>query len=130
MVFVCVFVSAPPLSVDRVTDALGELVEHWRDVGALLLVPYTALNAIAADNPTNRDCLKAAVRFYLYRCPFASWRHIMFVLDYMCGDTRYEDYHAYLKRTYTKIRSHAERVTGESVLITHPTMFTVCMATV
>ena len=118
--FVYVFVAAPPLSVDRVMNALGELAEHWRDVGGELDIPDTALSAIEADNPTKKDCLKGAVRFCLYRCQFASWRHIISTLDYMSGDSDYEDYHDDLKRVYTKMRPYAERLTGQSVLTTQP----------
>ena len=109
------FVVGPPLTVNNVIDALGDLASHWRDIRWSLGIPNTVLDAIEADHPTSRDCFRASLRFYLYRCPFASWRDIIVTLDHMCGDSDYEDYRDDLKRVHANIKLYAEKLTGQSV---------------
>ncbi len=110
--YVCLF-AAPPLSVDRVTKALSELADHWDDIAFDLGVPDTTQESIASEHRTTSDRLEAMVRWYLCKCPFASWRYVITALNSMCGDEDYEDYHDDLKRVLSRISSFAE-VAGQS----------------
>ena len=106
---------APSLGVASATDALGALEEHWRDVGRLLKVPNASLNFIEVDNSTSRECLKAVLQFFLYRCPSASWRHIIFVLKWVSESNPY--YAEEVNKTLKKIEGYAEKLTGKIILM-------------
>lgn len=108
------FVTAPPLSVDRVTDALGELADLWDDIAVWLGVSTTTRESITKDHRTNIHRLEAIVRWYLYRCPLASWRHVITQLDEMCDVDHH--YREDLNRVLSRISSFAEEA-GQSKIL-------------
>ena len=91
-------------------DELESLAEHWKIIGVQIGVPDTILSTIEGENSTDYDRLKAAVRFCLYRCPFASWRSFLLGLDMMC-DT-HEDCQEKIDTVYLKMKDNAEEVRG------------------
>ena len=75
----------------------------WEDVGKYILrIPYSKLNAIERECSTDEERLRVGVQYWLLRYPYASWRRIIWGLDY------YK--HRALADT---IRSYAEKLTGE-----------------
>ena len=70
---------APPLSVDNVMAVLETM--PWREVGDMLFVPDSKLDAMDADHTTDEGGKGAVIRYWLLRDPHASWRRCIERLD-------------------------------------------------
>ena len=53
----------------------------WREVGDMLSVPDSKLDAIDADHTTDEGKKGAVIRYWLLRDPYASWRMLISRLD-------------------------------------------------
>ncbi len=79
----------------------------WREAGDnILRIPNSKLDAIEKECSTDEERLRVHVQYWLLRDPYASWRRIIWQLDY------YE--HSAIADT---IRSYAEKLTGEVSII-------------
>ena len=74
----------------------------WREVGNMLSVPYSKLDAIDADHTTDEGKKGAVIRHWLLRDPYASWRMLIYRLD--VGD-KFD--------MADQIRNYAEKQTGQ-----------------
>ena len=66
------------------------------------------LDEIKADHHSTDEQEVAAVRYWLLRDPLASWRRIIYQLDFWADDTGYGHYSDIADR----IRHYAEELTG------------------
>ena len=105
MLTVPLFVVGPPLSVDRAMTALGGVAGRWRDVGSLLYVPGWTMDAIAMENKTDQERLRATLLYWIHHDPDASWRMLVCSLDYS------ED--ADLIKVADEMRGFLEKLPGE-----------------
>ncbi len=78
----------------------------WREAGYILRIPYSKLDAIERECSTDEERLRVCVQYWLLRDPYASWRRIIWILDW------YK--HSAIVDT---IRSYAEKLTGEVSII-------------
>jgi hypothetical protein len=93
--------------VDNVTTSLTEIADKWRDIGKCLYIPDAALKVIASDFNSDLDRLRAVVRYWLLRDPYASWRRLIWSFDHS-GDSD-------MKLIADEIRRNAEKfTTGKS----------------
>ncbi len=93
------------LSVDNIVAALKEL--PWREAaGDILLIPDSKLDAIERECSTDEERLRVCVQYWLLRDPYASWRRIIWILDWR--------QHSAIADI---IRSYAEKLTGEVSII-------------
>ena len=74
----------------------------WREVGDMLFVPDSKLDAIAADHTTDEGEKGAVIRYWLLRDPYASWRRLICRLDV------YDKFDM-----ADRIRNYAEKQTGQ-----------------
>ena len=74
-------VAVPPLSVEGVVKALESLTWRWRDVSEALYIPKTVRDRIASESTNNKECFRKAIRYWLLRDPYASWRRIIHQFD-------------------------------------------------
>jgi hypothetical protein len=95
---------APPLSVDSVMAVLAGVTEMWRKIGRELYIGVAALDIIGSDFTSDVDKLRAVVRYWLMRDPYASWRRLIWRLEWST-DSR-------LGKVADRIRNRAERLTG------------------
>ena len=68
------------LTVDNVRKALHRL--HWREVGMMLLIPYSKLNEIEGEYHSDEEREVAVIRYWILRDPYASWRRIIEQLEW------------------------------------------------
>ena len=68
----------------------------------ILEIPYSKCDVIERECSTDEERLRVGVQYWLLRDPYASWRMIIWRLDY--------NEHRALADT---IRSYAEKLTGE-----------------
>ena len=99
------FVAGSPLSVDRAMAVLGGVAGRWRDVGDELCVPRAVLDLIASECTSDSECLRKALRYWIQRDPLASWRGLIWMLDWS------DD--ADIRRVADDVRSLAEELTGQ-----------------
>ncbi len=79
----------------------------WRRAGRYILgIPSSKLDAIVKECSTDEERLRVCVQYWLLRDPYASWRRIIWRLDY----------YKYSAIADT-IRSYAEKLTGEVSII-------------
>ena len=102
---VCV-VADPPLSVEGVVKAMESLTQQWRDVSERLWIPKAVRNRIASECSTDEECLRRAIRYWLLRDPYASWRRIIYRFDYE-DDTAFST-------VADSLRSNAEPLQGQT----------------
>ena len=76
------FAVAPPLSIDNVIRALKSLTEQWRDVGEWLHIPIAAMNVMESECSTLSQCLRSVIRYWLLKDSLASWRRLIWLLDW------------------------------------------------
>ena len=100
------FVVAPPLSMDSVMTVLEGVAGRWRGVGRWLSIPGHILIVISEEGGSDMERLRAVVRYWLLRDPQASWRKLIWQLDYDVDDP---DLHA----VADSIRNYAEKLTGQ-----------------
>ena len=81
---------------------LKDLMARWREVGTLLHIPPGLLDMIQSEHPTEVECLRATVRYWLLHDPHASWRRLIVLLDGMGEGTLADN-----------IRENAENITGD-----------------
>ena len=74
----------------------------WREVGDCLDVPDSKLDAIDADHTTDEGKKGAVIRYWLLRDPYASWRMLIYNLDYN-----------YKLDITDRMRNYAEKQTGQ-----------------
>ncbi len=68
------------LTVDKyVRKALHGI--HWRVVGRMLLIPDSKLREIEGEYPSDEEHEVAAIRYWILRDPFASWRRLIEQLE-------------------------------------------------
>ena len=79
------FVVAPPLSVDAVMAVFKEVAWNWRKFGRLLDIPQAALNVIEIDFSADLDRLRGLMVYWVLKCPYASWRYLIWRLDSGAG---------------------------------------------
>lgn len=103
LIRICGHSNATALTVNNIIKALQGL--HWRTLGRILWVPYSKRNEISQENPTNEQRKEAVVRYWLLRDPLASWRRILYQLDWN-GEHGQAD----------TIRHYAEELTGMCVM--------------
>ncbi len=72
-------------------------------MGASLHIPSGILDIIESEYPTEVECLRAAVRYWLLYDPYASWRRLIMLLDGMKE-----------RSLANTLRENAENITGES----------------
>ena len=99
------FVAGSPLSVDRAMVVLEGVAGSWRWVGAQLNVPAAVLDLIASECTSDSECLRKALRYWIQRDPLASWRGLVYWLDW----SRDAD----IRRVADDVRSLAEELTGQ-----------------
>ena len=99
------FVAGSPLSVDRAMAVLGGPSGRWRRVGAQLHVPDAVLDLIASECTSDSECLRKALRYWIQRDPLASWRRLVYWLDWSGDDD--------LVGVADDVRSLAEELTGQ-----------------
>ena len=87
----------------------------WREIGDLLYVPNSKLDAIASKNSTDRQRLAAVVRYWILRDPYASWRRLIHTLDSSWKDELHgkDDDSDEWRDVADRIRKYAEKQTGE-----------------
>ena len=74
----------------------------WREVGDMLWVPDSKLDAIDADHTTDEEKKGAVIRYWLLRDPYASWRMLIWRLD---ADEKFD--------IADRMRNYAEKQTGQ-----------------
>ena len=99
------FVAGSPLSMDRAMAVLGGVAGIWRWVGALIGVPRAVRDLIASECTSDSECLRKALRYGIQRDPLASWRGLIWWLDW----SRDAD----VGRVADGVRSLAEELTGQ-----------------
>lgn len=105
MIIVVVLAVAPPLSIDVVMGALESLSDKWRYVGKEILhIPDSVLDSVELEHSSDAERLRAGVRYWLLRDPLASWRKLVYMLDW-------EDEDAY-RAVAAKLRSNTEKPSG------------------
>ncbi len=91
--------------MDNIIAALNGL--PWREAGVYILcIPDSKLNAIERECSTDEERLRVCVQYWLLRYPYASWRWMIWRLDWKK--------HSAIADT---IRSYAEKLTGEVSII-------------
>ena len=61
---------------------LGGVAGRWRRVGAQLYVPKAVMDLIASECTSESECLRKALRYWIQRDPLASWRQLIWRLDW------------------------------------------------
>ena len=84
---------------------VGGVAGRWRRVGAGLYVPDAVLDLIASECTSDSECLRKALRYWIQRDPLASWRQLLWRLDWSGK--------ADLVRVADDVRSLAEELTGQ-----------------
>ena len=108
------FVAGSPLSVDRAMAVLGGVAGRWRRVGARLYVPKAVMDLIASECTSDSECLRKALRYWIQRDPLASWRRLIWMLDWSdAADIRRVADDAEIRRVADDVRSLAEELTGQ-----------------
>lgn len=49
----------------------------WRELSQSLFLPGTVVQTIETECGTDVECLRASVRYWLMRDPYASWRRLI-----------------------------------------------------
>ena len=70
----------PGLTIDNIRKALHG--KHWYDIGAMLYMSRSKLNEIEREYPSDEECEVAVIRYWILRDPFASWRRIIYQLEF------------------------------------------------
>ncbi len=78
----------------------------WREAGDILGIPNSKCDAIVKECSTDEERLRVCVQYWLLRDPYASWRRIIWELDW--------HKHSAIADT---IRSYADKLTGEVSII-------------
>ena len=82
----CVSPSDPTLTVENVTEVMGE-VEHWEGVESWLRVPYSKLQEIEQQSSTEKEKSHAVGGYWVNTTPLPSWEKLARVL-YDHGEER------------------------------------------
>jgi hypothetical protein len=83
---------------------LEPVKEKWKRVGRELYIPKAAMDVIQSDFDSDIDRLRAVIRYWLMRDPYASWRRLIWRFD----GSGYNN----LRRIAESLRNHAEKLTG------------------
>ena len=75
----CVSPSDPTLTVENVTEVLGE-VGVWERVGFQLLVPHSKLQEIKQLSASDREKSQSLGRYWVTNAPGASWERLGYAL--------------------------------------------------
>ena len=73
----CMMLLSPAagLTINNVRKALHGI--HWREVSEMLRIPYSKLDEIEGEYPSDEEHEVAVIRYWILRDPFASWRRII-----------------------------------------------------
>ena len=63
-------------------DVLEGVASLWWKVGDTLYLPYTTLEVIESESVSDVERLRAVLRYWLQHDPHASWRMLIWRLDY------------------------------------------------
>ena len=74
----------------------------WSEVGDMLYVPKSKLDAIDADHTTEKGKKEAVIEYWLLKDPSASWRRLIYTLDKLDKID-----------VADQIRNYAEKQTGQ-----------------
>jgi len=87
---------------------LKSLQHEWKKVGRdVLCIPNNELSAIKKNSTTDGEALHAVVLYWLSNCPHASWRFLIYMLDWNARDS------TFFNTVGSSIRSYAEKLNGE-----------------
>ena len=81
-----------------------EVAWKWREFGDHLDIPNAALNVIEKDFSADLDRLRGSVLYWILKCPYASWRYLIWRLDWE-DDKDFE-------QMVDNCRGFAEKITG------------------
>ena len=85
-------------------DVLEVVASLWLNVGKTLFLPHTTLDVIESESVSDVERLRAVLRYWLQHAPHASWRMLIWRLDYFVDPL--------LIGVADDIRSYAEPLTG------------------
>ena len=80
----------------------------WYDVRRILIISDAKLDAIKSEFSTDKECLRAQIQYWLIRDPYASWRRLIFRVDW---ESKYIT--AAAAAAVNSIRNYAEKLTGQ-----------------
>ena len=69
------------LTVDNVRKALHGILS-WYEVGRMLYIPRSKLSEIEGEYRSDEEREVAVIRYWILRDPFASWRRIIWRLEW------------------------------------------------
>jgi hypothetical protein len=96
------FVFSPPHAAVTVDSVLKELKQvKWKTLQGVLLLPFSQRDKIEGKYAGETECKREGVKYWLWNCPYASWRWLITQLD---GQRE----HA----VADQIRGYAEKLTG------------------
>ena len=80
------------------------------DARLVLIIPDAKLAAIKSEFSTDKERLRALIQYWLLKDFYASWRRLIFQLDYRCY---YSEAATTFEVAANSIRNYAEKLTGQ-----------------